>query len=94
MILSGIRAKIGVGSNHLIVAATAAIASVAYLIRNVRVDAFHVPWNVLMMTIPAVLIGGQLASIVAARLDTRLLEWVLMVLFVILAVALAYIGFR
>jgi len=58
------------------------------------VDAFHVPWNVRMMTVPAVIIGGQLAPVVAARLDTRLLERLLMALFVILAIALAYIGLR
>lgn len=94
MILSGIPAKIGVGSNHLIVAITAVIASGAYLVRNVGVDVFHVPWNIIMMTVPAVIIGGQLAPVVAARLDTRLLERVLMVLFVILAIALVYIGLR
>ncbi|HUU75066.1 MAG TPA: hypothetical protein VMW63_03140 [Methanoregulaceae archaeon] len=47
-----------------------------------------------MMTVPAVIIGGQLAPVVAARLDTRLLERLLMALFVILAIALAYIGLR
>jgi len=94
MILSGIPAKIAVGSNHLIVAITVVIASAAYLIRNVGVDVFHVPWNVVVMTVPAVIIGGQLAPIVAVRLDTRVLEKVLMILFIVLANALVYIGLR
>ncbi|MDT8358689.1 MAG: hypothetical protein RQ758_09335 [Methanomicrobiaceae archaeon] len=42
--------------------------------RNVGAETLTVPWNIIMMTVPAVIIGGQLAPLVAARIDTRLLE--------------------
>jgi len=67
---------------------------VTAVIMKRKEDAFQVLRNVLMMTVPAVIIGGQMAPVVAARLDTRLLERILMVLFIILAIVLMYIGFR
>ena len=46
------------------------------------------------INIIAALLHEKNTHIVAARLDTRLLERLLMALFVILAIALAYIGLR
>ncbi len=94
MIVSGIPAKVGVGTNHIIVAGTAIVASATHLLRASATGSVETPWNIIAMTVPAVIIGGQIAPYVAARLNTILLEKVLSVIFVILAIALIYIGIR
>lgn len=93
MIVSGIPAKVGVGTNHIIVAGTAIVASIAHLISS-SAGGSATPWNIIAMTVPAVIIGGQLAPYVAAKMNTAVLEKVLSILFIILAIALLYIGFR
>ncbi len=93
MIVSGIPAKVGVGTNHIIVAGTAIVASTAHLIGS-SAGGSATPWNIIAMTVPAVIIGGQLAPYVAAKMNTAVLEKVLSVLFIVLAIALLYIGFR
>ncbi len=94
MIVSGIPAKMGVRTNHIIVAGTAIVASTTHLLRAPASGGVETPWNIIAMTVPAVIIGGQLAPFVAAKMNTAVLEKVLSVLFVFLAIALLYIGFR
>jgi uncharacterized membrane protein YfcA len=50
------------------------------------------PWNILFMTVPAVIMGGQLAPHIAAKAKTSALEKFAAGLFFILALALIYSG--
>lgn len=87
-IKSGVPAKVGVGTNHIVVALTAILASAAHIIGSSSTGSSSPPWNIVIMTVPAVIIGGQIAPYVSARLNTKLMERILSVLFVILAAAL------
>ena len=46
------------------------------------------------MTVPAVIIGGQIAPYVAAKLKTSLLEHFVSGLFIVIALALFYLGIK
>ena len=75
-VLRGIPVRLAAGNAHLIIAA----ASIAAAITHLTVDATtgaRIPWNILAATVPAVLIGGQIASIVAGRMPQATLKLVL-----------------
>lgn len=89
MIMSRIPIRISIGTSHFIVAATAIIASIIHVsVSTTAGGSEAIPWNLLFMTVPAVVIGGQLAPFVAAKLSTKSLEKFISVLFVGIAVAL------
>ena len=87
MILSRIPTRVAIGTSHLVVASTAIIASSIHLFVTNGV-ATTIPWNLPFMTVPAVVIGGQLAPFVAAKLPTKLLEQFISLLFIGIAIAL------
>ena len=91
MIASGIPIKVGVGTNHIVVAISAIVASFTYLFRSMGTD-IQIPWNVIAITVPAVLIGGQIAPLIADRVKTERLEWLLIGLLLALSVLLVYMG--
>ncbi len=75
-VLRGIPPRLAAGNAHLIIAA----ASISAAITHLSVDAARgnaIPWNILAATAPAVLIGGQIASIVAGRMPQATLRLVL-----------------
>jgi uncharacterized membrane protein YfcA len=75
-VLRGIPVRLAAGNAHLIIAA----ASISAAATHLSIDANHgvnIPWNILAATIPAVLIGGQIASIVAGRMPQATLRLVL-----------------
>jgi uncharacterized membrane protein YfcA len=83
-VLRGMPVRIAAGNSHLIIAA----ASISAVITHLAVSASQgtkIPWNLVAATIPAVLIGGQLASVVAGRLPQETLR-------IVLAGFLAFIG--
>lgn len=83
-VLRGIPVRLAAGNAHMIIAA----ASIAAALTHLAVDATRgasFPWNILAATAPAVLIGGQIASVVAGRLPQNALR-------LILAYFLALIG--
>lgn len=87
MILSNIPTRIAIGTSHLVVASTAIVASVMHVaLSDGTSDA--IPWNLVFMSVPAVVIAGQLAPYVAAKLKTEVLEKALIILFSIIALAL------
>jgi uncharacterized membrane protein YfcA len=92
MILSGIPMKVGIGTNHIVVASSAIIASFTYLFRAMGTETVQIPWNVIAITVPAVLIGGQFAPLIADGVRTDILEKLLIILLLGLAVALVYMG--
>lgn len=75
-VLRGVPVRLAAGNAHLIIAA----ASISAAITHLAVDATRgerLPWNILAATAPAVLIGGQIASIVAGRLPQTALRLIL-----------------
>ena len=62
--LRGIPIRVAIGSSHFIIMVTALAAVSPHLVEVAR-GLTAVPWNVLAMTVPAVLIGGQFAALVA-----------------------------
>jgi uncharacterized protein len=75
-VLRGIPVRLAAGNAHLIIAAASISAGVTYL----SIDATSgtkIPWNILVATVPAVLIGGQIASILAGRMPQATLKLVL-----------------
>lgn len=88
MLLSHIPVRIAIGTSHIIVASTAIVAALAHfaLVSGNAAEAF--PWAIPLMTVPAAVLGGQLAPHLAAKLPTAYLERFVSVLFVAIAGAL------
>ena len=75
-VLRGIPVRLAAGNAHLIIAS----ASISAALTHLGVDATtgaSFPWNILAATAPAVLIGGQIASLVAGRMPQNALRLVL-----------------
>ncbi len=87
MILTKIPTRIAIGTSHLVVAVTAIVASVMHVSLS-HSAAEAIPWNLIMMTVPAVVIGGQLAPSLAAKLETDVLEKALITIFSVIALSL------
>ena len=71
MIYSGIPIRVGIGSNHIVIAVSAILASVTYLIRSTSSDTILIPWNVILITVPAVIIGAQFSPYAADRINKK-----------------------
>lgn len=72
----GMPVRVASGNSHLIIAS----ASIAAAFTHLGVSAVQgsiVPWNILAITIPTVLVGGQLAALVAGRVPQHRLRIVL-----------------
>lgn len=91
MVLSKIPLRIAIGTNHIIVALTAIIASLTHVFMSFT-NEVATPWNIVFMTVPAVIIGGQIAPYVAAKLKTSVLERFVSGLFVLLILSLIFLG--
>ena len=75
-VLRGVPMRLAAGNAHLIIAG----ASISAAITHLAVDATtgsRIPWNILAATVPAVLMGGQIASVVAGRLSQTTMRLVL-----------------
>jgi uncharacterized membrane protein YfcA len=92
MNLSGIPTRIAIGTSHLVVAATAATASIIHLSLLSRASISFGLWNIPFITVPAVILGGQLAPYVAAKLPVKFLERLISLLFLLIAVALVVLA--
>jgi len=75
-VLRGIPVRLAAGNAHMIIAAASISAAVTHLTMDATTGA-TIPWNILAATAPAVLIGGQIASIVAGRMPQATLRLVL-----------------
>ena len=75
-VFRGMPVRVASGNSHLIIASASIAAAFTHLgVSAVRGS--HVPWNILVITIPTVLVGGQLAARVAGRMPQRQLRVVL-----------------
>jgi uncharacterized membrane protein YfcA len=75
-VLRGIPVRLAAGNAHLIIAAASISAAATHLSIDATTGA-KIPWNILAASIPAVLIGGQIASILAGRMPQATLKLVL-----------------
>ncbi len=91
MLFSHIPIRIAIGTSHVVVSATAIIASVIHVImaaHGAGEGGEDFPWNIVVMTIPAGVIAGQISPYVASKLPTKALERVMAGLFFGIAAAL------
>jgi len=75
-VLRGIPVRLAAGNAHMIIATASISAAITHLTVDATTGA-RIPWNILAATVPAVLIGGQIASIVAGRMPQATLKLVL-----------------
>ncbi len=75
-VLRGIPVRLAAGNAHMIIAAASISAALTHLAVDATTGA-GIPWNILAATVPAVLIGGQIASLVAGRMPQATLRLVL-----------------
>lgn len=93
MVLTNIPIRVAIGTSHLIVALTAVIASSTHVLQSLTRN-IETPWNIVFVTVPAVITGGQVAPYVSAKLRTSVLENFVAVLFSVLVIALIYPGLK
>jgi len=75
-VLRGIPVRLAAGDAHMIIAAASISAAITHLTVDATTGA-TIPWNILAATAPAVLIGGQIASVLAGRMPQETLRLVL-----------------
>jgi len=94
MLRTEVPVRIAIGTNHIVVALTAVLASLVHVFGGQFVPGGHsislasTPWNMVVWTVPATVTGGQIAPYVSASLDTGLIKRGVGVLFAVIAVAL------
>lgn len=89
LVLRRVPIRVAIGTSHFIIMVTALAAVTPHLFQVFR-EANAIPWNVVAMTVPAVLAGGQLAAIVAGRLDPDKVRRFLVGFLVVLVAILLY----
>ena len=98
MLRTKVPVKIAIGTNHIVVAATAVLASLVHVFGGSLIPGAHnlslssTPWNMVLWTVPATVTGGQIAPYVASALDTGTIKKGVGVLFAIIATALFIIA--
>jgi uncharacterized membrane protein YfcA len=98
MLSSKIPVRVAIGTNHIVVASTAIIASLVHvfgggLVGGHSMDLTTTPWNMVVWTVPATVTGGQIAPYVSAALDTETIKQGVGGLFAIIATALFLMAF-
>lgn len=78
--------KVAVATSVFILAVTGLFASTGHMLKFIQLgnDSLNVVFSLLLFTIPGVIIGGQVGSVVASRISQRLLETALGILFLML----------
>jgi uncharacterized membrane protein YfcA len=96
---TGVPARVAIGTNHIIVATTAILASLVHVFGGTIFGALGVvgihslslastPWNMVVFTVPATVTGGQIAPYVSNALDTTTIQKGVAGLFAIISTAL------
>ena len=94
MLRTSVPVRVAIGTNHIVVASTAVLASLVHVFGGGLVPGGHAidlastPWNMVVWTVPATVTGGQIAPYVAATLDTEIIKKGVGILFAIIAIAL------
>jgi uncharacterized membrane protein YfcA len=85
--------RVAIGTNHIVVALTAILASLVHvfgggLVGGHSLSLASTPWNMVVFTVPATVTGGQIAPYVSNALSTETIKRFVGVLFAVIAVAL------
>ncbi|MHB9288755.1 TSUP family transporter [Halobacteriales archaeon Cl-PHB] len=86
--------RVAIGTNHIVVASTAILASLVHVFAGKFLPGIHAlsiastPWNMVVFTVPATTLGGQIAPYVSNALDTDTLTLGVAGLFTVIAAAL------
>jgi uncharacterized membrane protein YfcA len=93
MLRTEVPVRVAIGTNHIIVATTAILASLVHvfgggLVGGHSLDLAATPWNMVVWTVPATVTGGQIAPYVSNALDTGTIKKGVGVLFAVISVAL------
>jgi len=93
MLRTQVPVRVAIGTNHIVVATTAVLASIVHvfgggLVGGHAIDLATTPWNMVVWTVPATTLGGQIAPYVSTALNTGLIKRGVGVLFAVIAVAL------
>ncbi|MFC7068570.1 sulfite exporter TauE/SafE family protein [Halobaculum lipolyticum] len=94
MLRTNVPVRIAIGTNHIVVAVTAVIASLVHVFGGAFIDFGHalslqnIPWNMVVFTVPATVVGGQIAPYVSTAVDTSTIKSGVGVLFAVISVAL------
>ena len=79
--------KVSVATSVFVVAVTVLFASTAHFFQFMQAgsDVLQLVLNVVIFTVPGVIIGGQLGTIVASRISQRTMETAVAILFILVA---------
>ena len=101
MLSTKVPVRVAIGTNHIIVAVTAVLASLVHVFGGTVLNAagIHIPgvhglslastpWNMVVFTVPATVTGGQIAPYVSNALETDTIKTFVGGLFAVIALAL------
>lgn len=95
MLRTDIPTRMAIGTNHVVVATTALIASVTHVfVGPAVIPGAHdvgfasTPWNIVFVGVPGTVVGGQLAPYITSRVPTHKLKSGVSGLFLVLGIAL------
>jgi len=79
--------KVSVATSVFVVAVTALVASAGHFVKFIQLggDTLTTVFNIVIFTVPGVIIGGQIGSRVASKIPQRNLEIGLAILFILVA---------
>ncbi|WP_372910458.1 sulfite exporter TauE/SafE family protein [Salinigranum sp.] len=85
--------RVAIGTNHIVVALTAILASLVHvfgggLVGGHSLSLATTPWNMVVFTVPATVVGGQIAPYVSNALETDTIKNFVGGLFAVISVAL------
>ncbi len=85
--------RVAIGTNHIVVALTAVLASLVHVFGGGFVGGHSLslastPWNMVVFTVPATVTGGQIAPYVSNALSTSTIKTFVGGLFAVISVAL------
>jgi len=101
MLSTKVPVRVAIGTNHIVVAATAILASLVHVFGGSALNALGIhipgvhslslattPWNMVVFTVPATVTGGQVAPYVSNALETDTIKVFVGGLFAIISLAL------
>ncbi|MFC7205068.1 sulfite exporter TauE/SafE family protein [Haloferax namakaokahaiae] len=93
MLSTKVPVRVAIGTNHIVVALTAILASLVHvfgggLVGGHSLSLASTPWNMVVFTVPATVLGGQIAPYVSNALDTDTIKNFVGVLFGVISLAL------
>ncbi|ELZ87160.1 hypothetical protein C453_02379 [Haloferax elongans ATCC BAA-1513] len=93
MLSTKVPVRVAIGTNHIVVALTAILASLVHvfgggLVGGHSLSLASTHWNMVVFTVPATVLGGQIAPYVSNALETETIKNFVGVLFAIISLAL------